>query len=129
MTITAHPSITSNGPGIIKFDNVTFVVGITNQSAYRRSGKFVCEKEGLYLISASIYSETNNAHYYIKLNGDIMSKTWIGYSSSPASLLQHTGTVVLALQLRPKDSVWVYCNGKFNIQAGLWSSLTIVKVR
>lgn len=58
-----------------------------------------------------------------------MSKTWIGYSSSPASLLQHTGTVVLALQLRFNDSVWEYFNEKYHIEAGLWSTLTIVKVR
>lgn len=53
--MTAHPS--SGGTitdTIMKFDDVRFSEGIKNLGAYKNTGKFTCENEGLYLISASI---------------------------------------------------------------------------
>ncbi|VDI23363.1 Hypothetical predicted protein, partial [Mytilus galloprovincialis] len=106
VVMTAHPSSTSTKVGIIKFDNVAFSVGINNLSTYQSSGKFVCEKEGLYLFSVSIYSSSNNANFCMYLNGNAISYTWIGYNSNAPSSMQNTGTVVNALQLRLNDSVW-----------------------
>lgn len=119
----------STKAGIIKFDDVKFSAGINDLSAYKSTGKFTCETGGIYLISASIMSNTNVADYYIYLNGNQISKTYIGYTSSPPSLMYHTGTVVLARQLRPNDSVWVYSDSDYYMYNGLLSTLTIVKVK
>lgn len=43
--------------------------------------------------------------------------------------MEHTGTVVVALQLRPNDSVWVTYPSNYYILGGLWSTLTIIKLK
>lgn len=127
--MTANPASPQFKAGIIKFDDVKFSVGINNLSTFKSTGKFTCETGGIYLISASIMSYTNNAFYYIYLNGYQISFTQIAYSSSPPSTMYHTGTVVLARQLRPNDVVWVQQNIDFYIYHALLSTLTIVKVK
>ncbi|CAG2197926.1 unnamed protein product [Mytilus edulis] len=79
-------------------------------------------------IQQQINESTEQGDYYIYLNGNIISETRIGYSSSPPSSMYHTGTAVLALQLHPNDSVWVY-NPGYSMNGGLYSTLTIVKVK
>ncbi|CAG2198138.1 unnamed protein product [Mytilus edulis] len=128
VAMTAHLTSTSSASGILKFDNIKFSIGINNLAVYRSTGKFVCERKGLYLISSSIRSNSNAGNYYIYLNGNIISETRSGYLSSPPSSMYHTGTVVLALQLHPSDSVWVY-NPGYTMHGGMWSTLTIVKVK
>ncbi|VDI63419.1 Hypothetical predicted protein [Mytilus galloprovincialis] len=129
VSMTAHPSIGSTKYGIIKFDNVKFSIGINNLSTYKSTGKFICEKDGLYLISVSIFSFTNDASYQIYLNGKEISQTKIGYSASSSSRMDDTGTVVLAQQLHPNDSVWVNYPSSFYIFGGTWSTLMIVKIK
>lgn len=123
---TAHLTSTTSTGDILKFDDVKLSVGISNLSEYKSTGKFICEGKGLYMISSSIRSNTNGAEYYIYLNIKQISLTKIG-QNYPSSTTYHTGTVVLALQLLPSDSVWVQ-NPGYSIQGGLWCTLTIVKV-
>lgn len=126
--MTAHPLTSNTNGGIIKFEDITFSVGINNLALYKGTGKFTCEKGGLYLISVSIFSTTNNAAYYIYLNGNVISYTRIAYLSSRPSM-EHTGTAVVALQLRHNDSVWVYYPTTYHIQGSLWSTFTIIKLK
>lgn len=126
--MTAHPSTSMLKAGTIKFDDVLFSVGINNLSAYKNTGKFICEKSGLYLISTSIYSMDNNAQYKIYLNDIEISYTRIGYNSNNPTMV-HTGSVVVVLNLRLNDSLWVYNFGNFHVQGGKWSTLTIAKIK
>lgn len=126
--MTAHPSTSTTKSGIIKFDNVAFSVGINNLPAFKSTGKFVCENNGTYLISTSIASRSIDAHYFIYLNGIEISTTLIGFNANRPSLWYYTGSVVLVLPLRLKDSVWVHYPGNFYIYNGLWSTFTIVKI-
>lgn len=126
--MTAHPSTFTTKSGIIKFDNVAFSVGINNLPAFKSTGKFVCENDGTYLISTSIASSTIDANYVIYLNGNAISTTFIGYNHNKPSLWYYTGSVVLVLPLRSKDSVWVHYPNSYNIYNGLWSTFTIVKI-
>lgn len=114
--------------GILKFDNVRFSIGISNLAAYKSTGKFVCERKGLYMISSSIMAKRNGASYYIYLNGQEMSETYISYATSNPSDIYHTGTVVFTLQLLPNDSVWIH-NPGYEMSGALHSTLTIVKVK
>ncbi|XP_076071305.1 uncharacterized protein LOC143042745 isoform X2 [Mytilus galloprovincialis] len=103
VAMTAHPSanaLTSNT--IMKFDDVKYSVGITNLSTYKSTGKFTCEHEGLYLISASVKSSTNNAVYFIRRNGNDISLTHIGLHKEQHA---HTGAVTVTRMLKRNDQV------------------------
>lgn len=127
MAITAHPSSSTRLSGIIKFDDVTFSVGVNNLTTYKNTGKFVVEKDGLYLISLAISSNNNHAQYHINLNGNVIS-----YARVTGSFLEQysdTVNVVVALQLRLNDILWVSYPHNFHIEGRLWSTFTIVKIK
>ncbi|CAC5384105.1 unnamed protein product [Mytilus coruscus] len=128
VALTAQLTSGKASYGILKFDNVIFSVGYNNLPAYKSTGKFVCEKTGLYLIFASISSSKNNAYYNLYLNNNVITSTYINYDSNSPSTTWSTGTIVLTLHLRHSDSVWVN-NGPTSIYTGKWSTLTIVKVK
>ncbi|XP_063448326.1 uncharacterized protein LOC134727861 [Mytilus trossulus] len=128
VALTAQLTSTPSSNGIMKFDNVIFSVGYNNLQSYKSTGKFICERSGLYLISASIVSSKNNGHFYLYLNNNAITATYISYDDNNPSTTQNTGTIVLTLQLDPNDSVWVK-NGITSINTGKWSTLTVVKVR
>lgn len=124
MTASYPRSETVSSGSVLKFVVDQFSVGISNLSAVNNTGKFVCEKSGIYMVSVSIMSNTNTARFYIYLNGNRISSTYIGQHSG----WWHTGTVVIARQLQIGDSLWVQTNG-IHINQGLDSSFTIVKVK
>ncbi|CAG2221557.1 unnamed protein product [Mytilus edulis] len=127
--MTAHTTSGTSSPGILKFDNVKFSVGMSNLSSYKSTGKYICEKAGLYLISASIRTNTNNGYFDMYLNGNKISSTVISYNHNNPTYMYFTGTVVQAIQLRANDSMWVYSPNSAMVQSGLWSTLTILKVK
>ncbi|XP_076071317.1 uncharacterized protein LOC143042749 [Mytilus galloprovincialis] len=109
---------------VLKFDNVIFSVGINNLSTFKSTGKFVCKHNGLYMISVSIMSNTNGARFYIYLNGNSISSTYIANQEKG---WWHTGTVVVSRQLKINDMLWVQTNGIF--VHSTYSQLTIMKVK
>lgn len=127
--MTAHTTSGTSSPGILKFDNVKFSVGMSNLSSYKSTGKYICEKAGLYLISASIRTNTNNGYFDMYLNGNKISSTVISYNYNNPTYMYFTGTVVQAIQLRANDSMWVYSPNSATLKSGLWSTLTILKVK
>lgn len=123
--MTAHPLSATASPGIIKFDDVRYSVGINNLAKFKSTGKLIVEKLGLYLISTSIFAHTTSSQYNIYLNGNVISQTRIGYIATDA----HSAAVVLVLQLRSNDSLWVSSPGSYYIGGGLWSTLTVSKLK
>ncbi|CAC5389214.1 unnamed protein product [Mytilus coruscus] len=108
IAITVYPS--SGGKvssTIMKFDDIQYSVDITNLSAYKTTGKFTCEHEGLYMISASVMSHTPGADYYISLNGNYISQTDIDHSSNDGELKDRIGAVTLTRKLNLNDQVWL----------------------
>ncbi|VDH98354.1 Hypothetical predicted protein [Mytilus galloprovincialis] len=127
VAMTAHPSNSGTvAKTIMKFNDVKFSVGITNLVLYKTTGKFTCEHEGLYLISASVTSYTSNAYFFINLNGNHISYTYIGEHSSTYG---HTGAVTVTRKLNPNDQVWLYASGSWYLYSGLESKLTIIKIK
>lgn len=111
---------------IMKFDNVKYSVGVTNLAAYKTTGKFLCEKEGLYIISASVMSYTDEATYYIYLNGNNISVT--GIADHTGSYF-FTGAVTIIQKLRPSDQVWLYAHRSWYLYADLYSKVIIIKIK
>ncbi|XP_076071306.1 uncharacterized protein LOC143042745 isoform X3 [Mytilus galloprovincialis] len=127
VAMTAHPSADATITNtIMKFDDVKYSVGITNLSTYKSTGKFTCEHEGLYLISASLMSYTSGAYYHIRLNGDDISQTYIGFHSGTRTF---TGAVTVTRKLNPNDQVWLYAGGSWYLYAGVYSKLTIIRIK
>ncbi|XP_071124103.1 interaptin-like [Mytilus edulis] len=54
---------------VVQFSQVFFSVGISDLTLYRNSGKFKCEKHGLYTISVTITMYDNGGEFYIYVNG------------------------------------------------------------
>ncbi|VDI69475.1 Hypothetical predicted protein [Mytilus galloprovincialis] len=126
VAMTAHPSTQGTiSNTIMKFDDVKYSVGITNLSSFKTTGKFTCEHEGLYLISASVTSYTSGAQYYIRLNGNDISYTYIGQHSGGYAF---TGAVTVTRKLNPNDQVWLYAAGSWYLYSGIPSKLTIIKI-
>ncbi|CAG2237429.1 unnamed protein product [Mytilus edulis] len=125
VAMTAHPSHAGTiSNTIMKFDDVKFSVGVTNLATYKSTGKFTCEQEGLYIISASVMTKTSGAHYYIRLNGIYISDTYISGQS-----FVHTGTATVTRKLKPNDQVWLYAYGSWYLYSGLYSKFTIIKIK
>lgn len=129
VAMTAQVSSTTTLKGIIKFEDVMFSVGINNLPLYKSTGKFVVEKEGLYLMSAHIMSQTNDAFYYIYLNGKSISGSMIAFISPYPNTMQHSGTIVVVRQLRPNDNVSVVYTYDFHVRGSSMSQFNIVKIK
>lgn len=126
--MTAHSprNIDISHGDIMIFDDVKYSIGIPNVSAYKNTGKFICELEGLYIVSASVMSYTSTAQYYIKLNGNLISETNIGHHSG---IDYFTGAVTVTRKLNPADQVWLEAYGSWNFHGGLYSKFTIIKIK
>lgn len=131
VALTSQLTSSPSTDGILKFNNVIFSVGYNNLQSYKSTGKFFCERSGLYLISASIVAEHNDAYYYLYLNNNAITSTYISYDANNPLTTVNTGTIVLTLQLHANDSVWVKndASSMSIVYNGKWSTLTVVKVR
>ncbi|CAG2212278.1 unnamed protein product [Mytilus edulis] len=66
------------GGTVVHFPNIQTNIGITNLSAYKSTGKFVCTVAGLYHVSAVMMSNTDGELYGIYKNSDRMIRTYYG---------------------------------------------------
>jgi len=58
---------------IVRFPRIVTVYGISNKSAFKNSGKFVCELAGFYLFSVHILTKSNDAAYQIQIQIQIQN--------------------------------------------------------
>lgn len=127
VAMTARPSRSrdiSSG-AIMQFDYVRYSAGITNVSAFESTGKFTCELEGLYIIAASVMSNTRGATYDIRLNGIQISMTFIGDHSAD---YYFTGAATVTRKLNPADQVWLQAVTSCHIYGNLYSKFSVIKV-
>ena len=99
---------------------------MNNLSTFKNTGKFVCEKSGLYLVAVHIYSTTNSAVSYIYKNGNIVSRLFIGRFSGSFG---NTGTGVVSLGLQTGDVVWIQASSSMYVHNNQYSCLTIIKLK
>ncbi|CAG2246960.1 unnamed protein product [Mytilus edulis] len=106
----------------IKFDQVRSHVGILDMAAIRTTGKFTCEKGGVYHISVVINTPTDHSSFSIYMNGNSVSKLSISSDNHV-----DTGTSVVALELQIGDIVWVQADTDIHVYFH-WSCMTVVKL-
>ncbi|XP_071136637.1 uncharacterized protein [Mytilus edulis] len=108
---------------VVKFDDISTSYNIKNISAIRNIGKFEIEIDGLYLISASIFSR-DQSNFSIRKNGEMIAT---GYISSSGSVV---ATAVVAIDLKWNDEIWVQTEANSFIYSNSRTScLTLIKVK
>ncbi|XP_071135341.1 CAP-Gly domain-containing linker protein 1-like [Mytilus edulis] len=96
-------SSTVPGGTVVHFPNIQTNIGITNLSAYKSTGKFVCTVAGLYHVSAVMMSSTDGQYYYIYKNSDRMITTYYG---KVHSYVTRTSVFVTMLDVGDEITVW-----------------------
>lgn len=120
-TTTSRLSVGS----VVKFSDVKFGVGIGNIQTFKKTGKFVCEKSGLYIVSSSIELNYNGGEFNIYVNGKVFTKNY----KYDRSGWWHSTSVSIALELNANDTVWVEIGETAaNVRGDLHSRFTIIKI-
>ncbi|CAC5383417.1 unnamed protein product [Mytilus coruscus] len=107
---------------VVHFPIIKTNIGITDLSAYKSTGKFVCTVAGLYHVSAVMMSNTNDQYYYIFKNNDNMIITYYGKVEG----YYQTRTRVFVTMLDVDDEISVRTGGSQFIYGN--SCFTIVKL-
>lgn len=109
---------------IIQFDDVKFSVGIKNISTFKRSGNFVCEKEGVYLIAVTVSAKDSHANFCVRR--DNTSPVACARIGQPSGADYHSGASVIAQPLHVNDTIYV--DTDYSIERGFLTYLTIMKL-
>ncbi|VDI57013.1 Hypothetical predicted protein [Mytilus galloprovincialis] len=129
VTSCAHRTQTYNSGKIITFSNVKMSNGIGNVNNFKSSGKFTCEKPGLYLIGVYIVSYTKNSEFHIMKNGINVSRVYVRPYLNSADDNHHTGTGIIAVQLDVNDTLNINAYSKMQVLGSAYSCMTIIKVK
>lgn len=106
---TARKDYGSKSSGyVVKFADVSTSSNINNLSTFRNSGKFEVEVEGMYLISAWIFTSVTS-HFSIRKNREMIAT---GYMSASAGS-NAAATAVVAIDLKRNDEIWVQTEKSF----------------
>lgn len=112
---------------VILFNTVPLSLGIGNISAFKSNGKFVCEKDGLYMMAVTVSSKEHYASFCVHREGvqsGYVSCAEIGQHSGDA---WHSGTSVVALYLQVNDKIHIETS--YSIEIGYWTHFTIMKIK
>lgn len=115
---------TFNAGTLIKFDDVRTSIGIKNVSAFKTSGKFSCEVDGLYHISVNIACHTNPAHYSIFKNNNKIITIYDANAGNP-----QTSTGVVVVKMNVGDTISVVPDRNMYAYSSHWSCITIVMIQ
>lgn len=112
LTVCAVPNTYSSGD-IVLFPVVTTVYDVSKLalSALGTSGKFKCEKAGLYLISAFLMTNTKgHVEFHLLKNSNIIASFFMSvnvYQTSTISILQHL-EINDIIYIRPLTNAFVF---------------------
>ena len=125
MAITGCESGTTYTNSPVKFTDIMTSAGITNTASFKSSGKFICEKPGLYYISGYIRSNTNSHAFFLKKNNEVVSRS--ATTSWPSSVGYSTSSINAVVEVEVNDTVYIETRG--DIYVSSYSCLTIVKIK
>lgn len=111
----------------VKFPDFKTSHGVVSVGPIQDRGEFTCDKFGLYLIIASITSDSPNAAYQIIKNGNALVDVRIvpDYSSGPLKKYTGTGSAVADLNRHDILEIHVVTNSYIY---GKYSWLSIIKI-
>ncbi|VDI14293.1 Hypothetical predicted protein [Mytilus galloprovincialis] len=114
--------------GVIIFTNTKESYGINNLSPLYYTGRFTCEKPGLYLTVATMMSHTPNSEYQIRKNGIALVYVRIvaNFTDSRKDHF-HSGTGSAVSIMNQNDTFDIYVVNDTFIHPG-YSCVSIIKV-
>ncbi|XP_063407384.1 early endosome antigen 1-like [Mytilus trossulus] len=129
-TACANTRTVNVGLGI-PFDDIKESHGIHNLDQLKTRGEFVCEKPGLYLISAHISSQNPGADFSIKTNKMDVTRVQVVPLAPPTNTQGnlHTGSGLVIVELDNSDYVWIEPYSKNMKVWYFFSCLSIVKLK
>ncbi|CAC5416447.1 unnamed protein product [Mytilus coruscus] len=111
---------------VVKFAEISTSSNINNLPTFINNGKFEVEVEGMYLISAWIFSRDIST-FSIRKNGKTIA---FGYMSGPVGSTNAVATAIVAIELKRQDKIWVQMESSFFIHSNSRTScFTLIKVK
>lgn len=118
-----------SGNTVIKFDAIKSVYSISNVNSFKSSGIFKCEISGLYLITATIMSNSSYAEFSIYVNEHQLDRI-LFQITTPLIYGYQTGTGNLAFHLCVGDTVMVKTGTTMKVFGkNMLSCITIIKLK
>lgn len=110
----------------MKFPSTKTSIGMNKLGEFQTTGKFVCEKSGVYLFSVYIaYTGNSNADFEMKKNSQLISRVMIKHGSING-IFSGSGTVVV--QINTGDIL--FANAWRNMMLyGDDSCFTVIKIK
>ena len=103
-----------------------YSTSINNLSGYKNTGKFACEKDGLYLVSTTVVLEMKGLEFSVCVNGNVYTRSYKYQQDNWG----HSSTTIITIELQTIDTVWVETGGtSFTVRGGLYSMFNIIKVK
>ena len=125
VAITACVNSTVSVPqwSLIPFQDVKTAMGITHIDAFKTSGKFTCERSGVYLIAAFVQSNTHE-------NGFTIAKNNQGIADAFDSLTgeYETATAIVIESVTVNDTISIHSRRAMKIFNSYESCLSILQV-
>ena len=92
---------------IIRFPDIVTIYGISDNTkhSFIKTGKFSCEKAGLYLVTVSVMSLSPNACFNIKKDGQLLRSVQVTPHSNWINNY-HTGTGSVVVMLDAGENVY-----------------------
>ncbi|CAC5421154.1 unnamed protein product [Mytilus coruscus] len=113
----------------LKFPVIKSSVGISNLSSVQKSGSFICEKKGLYLVTVTVMvCSRGDSRFYIYKNNKEFMEYYIGRSDGSKEDC-HSGTGTAVVELHVDDSLNIRNVDSRSSLYENWSSFSAVKIR
>ncbi|XP_063426900.1 uncharacterized protein LOC134710467 [Mytilus trossulus] len=121
---------TTSEAGTIKFPAIKTAIGITDLSGFQNTGKFTCDKSGIYIFSVFIAHDGKDYfEYFMNKNTNSLSRVIVsGDTQSSTPHTYHTGSGTVVVQMDVGDTLHASMTSSEEIE-GRYSCLTVIKIR
>ena len=125
VAITACVNSTVSVPrwSLIPFQDVKTAMGITHIDAFKTSGKFTCERSGVYLIAAFVQSNTHENGFTIYKNNKALGDAFGSLTGE-----YETATAIVIESVTANDTISIQSRRAMEIFNSYESCLSILQV-
>lgn len=111
----------------MKFPSTKTSTGINNVAEFKNTGKFTCEKSGVYLFAAYItYEGNSNAFFEMQRNSQVLSHVLITYGTDSGKYFSASGT--MAVQMNAGDILFAKANTDIAVVGNNYSCFTVLRI-